>query len=1527
MIKKFIPFLYCLTPLCALAETVTIDGTIGEPTPMNSGLNVAASDSYIFNGGAGINVTGGINTAAGFYVGLTPETPDLGAVYANETISLSYAVTATDAISIATVLQVLDGYNLSIGGTNSAVNLTAGAIEAAGNIAISNVDALSLHQFVASGDGSAMITANSLSITEAGTDSGDFQALGAKAVTVNLGGGAFNVAGGIENKSLGDMTITAGAITAGTITNEAETGGTGDLTINASSLTLTGGNATDSASFVLTGADFTGRITGDTDLAHGFDLSGMGATNRFDLMTGTLSLGDRIGEFYTNNLNSFVLNVTGGGINAGTNAIRNGVGDTPNPEAGMTLTAQSVTAAGIENLAAMNITSTGAVTMTGDVVNSGSLGIESDTFSLANVNNSGAATFNGTGAFGAGAITNATGATSLTVAGSTVTATGLITNNAGTMTIESDGDLSALGLVANAGTMNVYGDELNIGTSGINVSGNGSLNTRGDIVSAGTILVANDLTAGAGAAAAGDMVVSNGVVDIQITNTDEKLSVGRNISANGSGMGMNIDAHTMEIGGNVSATNSGALTLGVNGGANYALSVEGNLSATNGGKVYLYTNDAFVSQAITENSGLIYTTDTNITAGSVGIQDGLYFDGASHTNGFVINSGNAFTLNTDMAVINGGGNIASGKTLNILRNGNQMPLTMSGNFTNAGTVNVGAADSAFGSVTLGTLTNNGAFNVWTTQVAGGSITNNAGGVLTLNSTGNVNLTNLTNSGSADVSGAAVSLGVVSANSGNGTGGGLRVLGTESVGADSLSVASAAGALDINAPVINIAGAVNTNGGVLHQGAGSTSAINLQADSFTFDAASLAVDSFVADGGIGTYNVTGDMNFTTGVFVANGARVNFNRDMINAPVFSAAGDLVQNTSATVLDGTANMMSNNFTLNSNTVTVGGDIDVNNFTIANLNADNGVNINVAGNVSGGLDIMGLEYMNVGGDYIFDGASKVLAIANSSSTHDYWTDVDFSGADPLINPLSGGETALITVGRNLISQTNGANMSNSSTNLADGQFGIVLRQAVTESSALWLATANEITGAFNKLSVGFCNADGTHCVNYLDAFSNYNNTDENLPVYLVTVDNNLYVVFDNRFGDPIGLFKLQPVVGATDGHTLGEWQSAGALDDVIEAALNNLGYDYETAVLPVVESLFDGTPLENVDSELYARMYDYSQNGNGNVIRAFSRLFQLREANQIADSLALNTHTNFRDMSDRFIDEAIWNRNRRLNKLWVDGSYGMFTNDFGDIDGDGNRFSLSFGYDWQANNTLILGWMVHGSYTDANVVDDIDLGYANTGTIAGRMESNMTNLSFGGGLYFLNTLSNKMRLYGDAMVDVNMIDVERNQTWVDTIKGDATSFGVVAELGLIHDWLNQYIIGNAYVRGGYNFGFNMTEQVGDTDYMKLEFDGHPILTPGYSLTAQKRVYPSAWFEFRPYATVGIEYDLLASPDTMQYKFAMANKWTEYNIEIDPLWANAGAGVEFLWVNGLHIGLGYRYQYNAEVQMHKVQASMKYRF
>lgn len=1122
MIKKLTPLIYFLTPLCALAETISPSTTPGEINQISGNLNVT-TDSYVFASGAGINATGGITTTDGLYVGMTPVVPNVGAIYAESGIDPNYIITAGNNISIGTVLQVLGGKNLTVGGTSGAsIDLTTGAIDAIGGINIANTGTLSFAEFVASGTGSANVNGNSLTIR-----TGDFQSLDSKNTTVNIGNGTFNVAGGaIENKSTGNMNITAGAIVAKTITNEANYNNpTGNLNITAESLNLTGGDATTNPSFVNKG-NFLGIISGATTLAHGFDLATMDAVNTFNLITGTLSLGDRIGEFYTNNLNSFVLVVTDGDIDAETNPFRNG---TTNLNATMMMAAENVSATGIENSATMNIVSNGAVTMGGDVVNAGTLHIDGGTFALTNINNSGAATFTGLNTFGANAIGNLTGATSLDISAPTINASGMITNNAGTMNIAASNTVSAAGIVAGAGVTNISGHDLNVGSSGIDVSTGGILNVTAATVSSSDVSVAHNLTTGT--AAAGDMAAST-------------------------------------------------------------------------------------------------------------------------------------------------------------------------------------------------------------------------------------------------------------------------IGTE---------------------------------------------------------------------------------------------------------------------------------NDFDLRANNLNIGGSIDADNITISNLDAPNGVNITVGGDMSGNIDIMGLDRMTIGGNYTIGDNSKILANANSSSN--YWTDVDFSNERPVVNQLTGGQTALITVGGTLTGNASWLEMTSTPMTLSDGQFGLILHRPVTESSALWFANAADIQGEFSQLNIGFCNADGTMCVNYLDAFDTLNDTDENLPVYLFQQDNDLYVVFDSRFQTPIGLFKLQPVVGATDGHTTGEWQSAGALDDLIEAMLDNNGYTYETAVLPVVQNLFDGTPLERVDSELYARMHDYARNGNGNVIRAFSRLFQLREANQIADSLTTNIHSDFRDMSDRFIDESIWNRNRRLNKLWIDGGFGMFTNDFGDIDGDGNRFNLAFGYDWQANDTLILGWMGHGSYTNANVVDNIDLGYTGTATVAGRMESDMEHMGIGGGLYFLNTLSNKLRLYGDAMFDVNMITVERTQTWMDKIKGDATSFSAVAEFGLIHDWLNQYIIGNVYARAGYNFGFNMTEKIGDTDYMKLKFDGYPILTPGYSLTAQKRVYPSVWFEFRPYATVGIEYDLLGTPDTMKYKFALANKWTNYDIEIDPLWANAGAGIEFLWVNGLHIGLGYRYQYNENIQMHKINASFKYRF
>lgn len=685
------------------------------------------------------------------------------------------------------------------------------------------------------------------------------------------------------------------------------------------------------------------------------------------------------------------------------------------------------------------------------------------------------------------------------------------------------------------------------------------------------------------------------------------------------------------------------------------------------------------------------------------------------------------------------------------------------------------------------------------------------------------------------------------------------------------------------------------------------------------------------------------------FNANGGLVNVNGIFSGLNELNVVGNLYQNANSSVgTDGVMNIQSNNYTLNANHINVGGivqtgnsdvfvmqtndldvianGINVHNLTIQSTDLTTGADINVVGDVSGGVQIFGLGHMTVNGDYTFDTDSMLLAVINpESADNNYWATVTY-GTDPqditITNNSSSPEPIISVTGQVINNVPDSFGMGNS---VVSSTFGIVLNTIIDQGSAIWLMHAGEgFTNEFDKLNIAFCNSTGTICVDYLDAFDDNNGTDDDLPIYMVTYGDDVYVVFDDRFENPIGLFKLQPVVGSTH-HLTGEYQSAGALDDLIEARLYAKDFSYDSPLI-VVKELFDGTVLENVSDELYNRMHEYARRGNARIIKHFSRLFQPNEANQIVNNIAMNRYSEFRDMADMFIDEAIWNRNHRLNKLWVKGDYTMFTNHIGHSHADGTRLGLSFGYDWQSSLTLVLGWTGHITQTDNKNVDNIDLSYGRVTGVTGTNETNVTDTGFGFGGYFMKTLSNKARFYGDLMLDFNIIDVDRSQTWVEDSSGDAFAYGIMAEAGLIHDWLNQYIIGNLYARAGYNFGFKMNEKIGDEDYLNFKFNGHAVLTPGYSLTAQKRVYPSAWFEFRPYATVGIEYGLLGPGDT-DYKFALANAWTKYDTSVDPLWINGGGGIEFLSVTGIHAGIGYRYTYNDNLQIHKIHASFKYRF
>lgn len=690
------------------------------------------------------------------------------------------------------------------------------------------------------------------------------------------------------------------------------------------------------------------------------------------------------------------------------------------------------------------------------------------------------------------------------------------------------------------------------------------------------------------------------------------------------------------------------------------------------------------------------------------------------------------------------------------------------------------------------------------------------------------------------------------------------------------------------------------------------------------------------------------------------------DLISSGVINLAGGIYHNSSLTRLGGdlviddenqtifassiSAKLIDqawNKLILNTDDLNITGNVSGTDLRIASRNSTDWLNVAVGGSVSGGVDFIGVEKMTIGENYLFDENSKLHAAIGSPGSKHYWASVSLNNDNTLgqITDDSGSlAEALITVNGKFITNIKQLGFEGVGA-LDDGQMGIMLNDIVDQGSAIWLLYADggleeavdefgNQTQKMRNLYVKFCNADGSLCYNYLDSLGGVTTDENGLPVYLSVRDHNsdgtkdsLYIVFDPRFGGPIEVFKIQPIVDATDDRTNGEYTSAGALDDMIAGRLHEKGF-FNRNPIETIPIIFEGTNREEMARELYDRMEQYQIDRDGTGLARFSRLFQPREIEQIVGSVALNEHTNFRDFEDRMLDEFIWNRHRELKKAWVDVDFGMFTQNSKDgkhIDGD--RFSVAAGVDWKQSETLLLGVTARVSYSSSNDFDDIDLGYMPNQSIRGRVDMDVANTNVGLGVYLMNILNEKLRFYGNGYLDLHWLDVSRDQTYVDHIDGTGTAFSFMTEWGLMHDWLNQYIVGNVYARAGYNFGFSVTEKVNGSEYMKLESDGYLVLTPGYSLIAQKRIYPSAWFQMRPYLSVGVEYDVLGNPDTAQYKFASANKFTDYDVEIDPLWANGGGGIEFLSATGLQIGLDYRYQYNSDIQMHKIKLSGSYRF
>ena len=1392
----------------------------------------------------------------------------------------------------------------------------------------------------------------------------------------------------VENKSTNMMTISGGAITVnGSMAQD--TGGTLKIDSRANLSVL--GTDAGGVSFVNKG-DFYGNVSGTTTFVHGVDLSGMTSSNAFNLTTGALDLGTMRDLQLThgtvnitttsNSALSFaaVANETDGKVKI--NSAGNFTAETLKNNSEMEIKAVDLTADEliVGNIAKTTLSATNALTLNGDISSAGTTMLTGGNMTLQNVTNTGTMTIKSptdtTGQISIAGNLASSGSAHTVLHTRQIRVTGNITNsdNAVTEILGSDtagGDIQLGQLVVSGGALNLKSLTGGVATSSVSLTG-GAITadsvTR-SITATNNVEIAGNLSAtGAVATSGGDMSVGATGTPFVLASTGGDITIGGNVSAGGddTARAMQLNAKNINVTGRVAALKNGTLIFGTD--ANQNLNVIGDVDTANG-TIEVYAGNATAASWAGYVGNLILHGG-NITArtGNIDFSSGLVFNDSVLTQpaqGVWVKDGTELTLITetpdDGNIMLGALNLGSGKTLTM--NSAAKIISVTGDYKTNGTLNINATDATF---TGGDMTNGGELNA--------SVANkwNAGNIV---NTGTANIT----ADTATFGGVDNQSGTFNLNGTNGvtaanvkSGGTTNVSSTGTVALAGLTVSG--GRTTIASPNVTVENSVNVTGDLI-QGAASTNGLNLTQNG-TFTAQNLTVSGdLAANSGAVDYMIASDATITGNINVANDTEIQLiantisSHDVVNNGAMTLGGatsvnsftndgtatlrgeslgvtntfnatNLYQKFTGALNAGDVNIDADSYRISATDFNLGGNLNATNLTVFAVPAKH-LNANIAGNLSGGVTFANLGQMHVGGDYAFTDTSKVFAnISNKSSMAglpNYWSSVSLAdGTLGQITNAASGDGALITVDGKFTSDLSlGLTPSGGIGGGASDQIGIALRELADAGDAIWLVYAQggitESGDKLRNLNVVICNASGSICYDYFDgtpagnssAYLTMRDTDGN------GTSDSIYVVFDPRFGGPVELFKIQPIVARNAEHTDGEYVSAGALDNMIAGQMAKQGFTGRHAIelLPV---LFRGTNLETMANELYGRMEHYNTYRDSAPLSRFSRLFQAREIEQVAGSVILNEHTSARSFEDHMLDEFIWNRNRNLKKAWVDAEYGMLFQNVSDgKHADGNRFSITGGFDWQHTNTLILGLAGRVSHMSTDVSDTINLGYtAENPFIAGHMDAKVANTNIGLGGYLMQTLGEKTRAYGNAFLDLHVFDITRHQTFVNgAIDGSGTAFALNTEWGLLHDWLNQYIVGNMYARAGYNFGFSVTEKVGGHDYMKMKSDGYLSFTPGYSLTAQKRIYPSVWFQVRPYATIGVEYDVLGAPDNAKYKFATAKKFTSYDIDIDPLWANIGGGVEMLSATGFQVGLDYRYQYNQDIQLHNIKVSGSYRF
>lgn len=1228
--------------------------------------------------------------------------------------------------------------------------------------------------------------------------------------------------------------------------------------------------------------DIAGTITFDSGYSAG-NLNVSSPLFIIDAGIGAINIGNGLDFSGASNVLGLV---TTGNISVGGNVVLSGaaahtltLGAIPGAGTNTLNIAGMVSAAGlgsnIINLAAVNTTMTSLVQAgNGKIVARGRSII---------ITNGGSATFEGMIAYGSagGFEIASTGAFALnaqniTFSGANIGAGGDITLNANA----SSGILTSSGAIYNAGSLSMRsGGDMTVASS---VTNAGTLSMQGANMSIGGTL-------------------SSGGTLATITNTAGVLSLQGVENTNGT-MTINNFGRAIIADGLVSAS-GGNLTFDATSMTVFALSQIG-------------------AGQITFNGSLLQT-EPGVIGPYVNLEGDLAFGNAG---------GAAFGLNltANNVVLDVGGSIDVGGAL-VLYSGsarvNQDALSV-------GDVTLNALETKLGSGTLGinagnftvkgiglsasnTFVNNAVMDISANyiSIANGLVNNDN---LTLYATTESKIENVLNSGTMTLT----------------VDNGDAIFG-EIINNGVMTVLAWGGDTDVGG-ITNLNGTLALNGGTLSGGAVLSSSGDITVGKIYHDGVNYTGDA----GALSLLNDNYSINMASGakLYVRENIRGGQgNRLVLNTNVLEVGGDINSNR-GTIIISAANFMGDcGFGL----------LQCPNAPHPNYDLGTGwepwLNAKISGNISGGVQFYGLGRMVVGGDYIFDDKSilSIAALPNEGLTTDGRSSfIDITGAGEgygggaeVILDITTDSAPIITVdGAFITNIQNEPDLAGGQHTLEGGEIGLAVFDIITENTAIWLLKADNIEHLGylpRNLSLYFCNADGTKCIDYMSMAG------VDMPMYMrqdsSTGDggplDSLFVVFDPKYGGPIRLLRIRPEIEPlSPAFNIGN--AAGAIDNWIDFGLSRNKFNSASNPIETLQLAFRGTIYEEMAYALYNRLEMYHGTYDRSTLYEFSRLFVPVEINQISNMIDSSERQVQQALQKRMMDESLWTRNRVKGKLWADVDTGLqnITNPDGNNPIDGTRVSIMGGYDIQIKPGTIIGF--NAGYTMMRSVGDenFNLGYGPVDEVGSRSTAvNDTAINIGG--YLLTRISETAELYISANIHSHTIALDKQQEFVNSISGDTSTSSISGEFGLIHSISAQYVTGNLSVRFAQNDGFMLSEKVGGLNYMDIVRPGYATISPGYQVMFQKRMYIKPTFIMRPYMSVGAEYAVIEMKKDVEYKFSNSDLFSTYQVDYDPIWVTGRVGLEFLSIAGLQFGASYNFHYNAAIQTHNLNLSASMRF